>query len=597
MSPESGRKPRGGGETPKHNNARHGVDDEQKASLSFQAEGTMSVKARATLTLGVLLAAGAAAYWYRGRNHELSEAPTPVHTAEIAPATMSSTLFLNLDVDQQTFSQALNALPSNCSISGKYTATTTLIGGTGGNLLTGAARTMNDMASGFKHKHKTNNPTQVSVTFEYEGNLDREPFAAVVDQGALDVSSKLSARVRGYKGDTSETVKGALTVQGKVKVDIDPDWQVRPSFDITYHWTNPPVLNLLGIRIGVENMSSSAIDKIITTAKTSLPASLNDSLKLKDKAAAFWASATEPFAIKVPGLEANGDRELWLSLAPRAVYMPTPTMKEGLLSIGFGVKADLGVVYGDKPAAQAGSALPPLTETDPTTPGIHVQLPLFVSYEGLQGDWLPKLKGQELSFPTKAGDVRIKLRDSKLYASGKGVAVGLNLSANIPGKILNTDGWVYLSGVPRVSKEDIVSLEGLQFSRIVDNELVSMVSTIGAPLIEEQLSKLLTYDLRPALSGWRQYANEHLNVPLRTLLNPLPPWMPEYLADSTIVANVSDLRVDSVVAADQGLGVTVGLDGSVRAQVKVGEQALKDALLKGLPKNAAGSGVCAINAG
>jgi hypothetical protein len=556
------------------------------------------IKARTSIFLGLLLTAGAAAlFWYRGAAHELSEIPPLTPSAEIAPATLSSTVLVSLDVEQQTFTDALNALPTDCSISGKYTATTNLVGGSVGNVLTGAARTVTDAFSGFRHTHHTNNPTQVSVTFDYEGNIDRTPFAVVVDQGSIDVTSALSASVRAYKGSTSDTVKGALNLEGKAKIDIDPEWQVRPAFDVTYHWTNQPVLNILGIAIGVQNVSSNAIDKMIANTKATLPTSLNASLKLKEKAAAIWQSASQPFAIRVPGLDNSGARELWLSLAPDAIYLPTPTMKGGVLSIGFGLKADVGLKYGEKPAAQVATRLPQLTKSDPSAPGIHVELPLFVGYEGIQSDWLPKLKGQELTFPTQAGEVRIKLRDSKIYPSGKGLAIGLDSLAQVPGRIFDTAGWVYLSGIPQISKTGVLSIENLKFSRLLDNGLVSMVSTIGATLIEGQLSKLLTYDLGPQLSGWQQDANKRLNAPLKELLNPLPPSVPAYLADSTIHVNVSSLKVESLAATAQGLGVTVGLDGTLSAQVKVGGEELRAALLQGLPKNAAGSGVCAINTG
>jgi hypothetical protein len=553
--------------------------------------------ARTTLIAGLLLIAASAALWVHNQNRELAEAPTPAHAAALAPAPESSTVSVNLDLDQQTITDALNALPTDCAISGTFTEGEDLVRGAVGKLLTGAATTLKDMTTGFKHKKKTNNPTHVSATIDYEGNLDRQPFGVIVDQGAVVVSAKLAARVRGYSGKVSDTVKDALSLQSTVKVDVTPDWQVSPGLDVAYNWTDKPVLNVLGTRWGIENISSKAINQAVDKTKASLPTLLNDSLQLKAKASTFWQNTTEPFALNVPGLDTGSTRELWLSITPHEVYVPTPSMKGGVLSLGFGIQADMALSYGEKPAAHAVEPLPGLTKSEPSTPGIHVRLPLFVSYEGLQSDWLPKLKGKDLAFKTQAGVVHVKIHNSKIYPSERGVAVGLQIAAQIPGKFLDTQGWLYLSGVPHVSAEGVLTIEDLHFSRIVNNEVVSFVSAIGAPLIEGELSKLLTYDLRPKLNTWQQYANDHLNAPLRTLLNPLPDAVPAYLADSTILGHVSALKVERVTATDQGLGVTVSLDGSVRAQVKVEEKDLKDALLKGLPRNAGGSGLCSIRTG
>ncbi|TGV62239.1 DUF4403 family protein, partial [Mesorhizobium sp. M00.F.Ca.ET.158.01.1.1] len=80
------------------------------------------------------------------------------------------------------------------------------------------------------------------------------------------------------------------------------------------------------------------------------------------------------------------------------------------------------------------------------------------------------LKGRDFQQQTPAGAIDVKIDDVDLYPSAGSVVVGLKVRAKLPGKFLNTTGWVYLSGLPRVERTGTaISISELHFATVLDN--------------------------------------------------------------------------------------------------------------------------------
>jgi hypothetical protein len=87
-----------------------------------------------------------------------------------------------------------------------------------------------------------------------------------------------------------------------------------------------------------------------------------------------------------------------------------------------------------------------------------------------------------------------------VYQSGASLAVGVKVSAKLPGHLLNTSGWVYLVGDPVVGATGkTVHINNLRYATVLDNDLWKAISTLFYSQIKTELEKHSTVDFTAAL--------------------------------------------------------------------------------------------------
>ena len=149
----------------------------------------------------------------------------------------------------------------------------------------------------------------------------------------------------------------------------------------------------------------------------------------------------------------------------------------------------------------APKALPPL-ETVPLAPGkIALAVPLRVGYAALTEALNAAVKGKEFSVDTPAGKASATVKNLVVYPSKENLVCGIEFSAKLPGRFLDTNGTVYLLAQPFVEKNSqIIKLGNARFARILDNDVWSVLSAIFEGKIRSELTKAGTVDLAPTIA-------------------------------------------------------------------------------------------------
>jgi hypothetical protein len=198
-----------------------------------------------------------------------------------------------------------------------------------------------------------------------------------------------------------------------------------------------------------------------------------------------------PFSIKI---DRAGQPPFFLNIDPQSAGF------SGLVAEDTGIKLVIRVgaktVLSPTEIATAGQPLPSLDTASASQGGLDLSLQAEVPYEFLKNELAAALKGKTFKKDTGAGAAEVRIDDVDLYPSNGNLAVGLKIDANLPGRLFNTAGWVYLTGNPIPAPGGkALTVEDIGFATVLDNEFWNV---LRAPFETEILSALkehATFDL------------------------------------------------------------------------------------------------------
>jgi hypothetical protein len=277
-------------------------------------------------------------------------------------------------------------------------------------------------------------------------------YGEVSGQGA----NRLTARIH---GDTE-----ARTVEAEAHPQLRRDWSLDLNFSDTLHWSEPPVLHVLGRDIALASYAEPRIRSQLARVRSRADAAARR-LDLHDKAARAWRQAFEP--IKLADAP-----EIWLQMAPQSAAFAGVRANAGVLSGSLEISGTAATSVGPAPPAVTPSELPTLG-TDVAAPGtFEITLPVRIGYDTLCD------KIMQVAAASPNGDKTI--REVQVYPSSGKLVVGLRVARSC-----DTDPaageWVYLSGTPNVDGDK----QTLQLSDLAADN--SIANDIGALLGSDQL--------------------------------------------------------------------------------------------------------------
>ncbi len=228
-----------------------------------------------------------------------------------------------------------------------------------------------------------------------------------------------------------------ITVEAEARPQLRRDWSVDLHFADSFHWTEPPVLQVFGHEINlsrfVEPKIKAQLDRVRAKAAVAARA-----LDLRAKAETAWRHAFEPVKLV-------DDPEVWLQLTPRSAAFAGVRANKEVMTGSLAIEGTAETVVGHAPAPAAPTPLPPLG-TDVTAPGtFEIIVPVRVDYETLR----QKAKGLIAAFGTTGENT---LRDVEIYPSSGKIVLGLRI-AQASNTDPNAGGWIYLLATPQIDNE------------------------------------------------------------------------------------------------------------------------------------------------
>jgi hypothetical protein len=309
-------------------------------------------------------------------------------------------------------------------------------------------------------------------------------FGTIEGQGA----NRFTSRIHG-------DAEGRAMVEVESRPKLTKDWSVDLNFSDSYHWTEPPVLHVLGRDISLTKYAEPSIRKQLGRIRAQAQAAARR-LDLHDKATKAWEQAFQPVQI-------SQDPPIWLQITPASAAFAGVHADARDLSGSLELTGAVQTLVGQAPLAVTLTPLPALGN-DVNQPGtFDILLPVRVNYDAMRD------KIMQMVTASKVAPV---VKDMQIYPSSGKLVIGVRVAK--PGDSDPAAGeWLYLSGALNVD----ASQQSIKISNLSGDTSLPEGS-IAAQLQDQLLDQLkqipdIGYGL--AYQNLLNAANERLNRPLK----------------------------------------------------------------------------------
>jgi Domain of unknown function (DUF4403) len=257
-------------------------------------------------------------------------------------------------------------------------------------------------------------------------------FGAVPIHGALEGqgANRFTARIHG------ET-EASATVEIEARPELTPDWSLEPNLSENFHWSEPPVLHVLGREIQLAKYAEPRIRAQLPHIRARALAAARR-LDLHGKAEEAWRQVFEP-------VEVSENPQVWLQFRPESAAFAGVRADARTLWGSLELSGPAETFVGQQPPAAPPTALPPLGR-EVSAPGqFDVILPVHIGY-----DTLKDKIGKAIDALPKIGAMSV--RDVDVYPSSGKLVVGLHI-AKASDADPNAGRWIYLSGALQVDAD------------------------------------------------------------------------------------------------------------------------------------------------
>jgi hypothetical protein len=314
-------------------------------------------------------------------------------------------------------------------------------------------------------------------------------YGSVPIHGVLEGqgANRFTSRIHG------ET-EASATVEAEAHPQLGRDWSLDLNFSDGFHWSEPPVLHVMGREIQLANYAEPRIRTQLAVVRSHALAAARR-LDLHDKATTAWRHAFEP-------IQLSASPQVWLQMTPQSASFAGVNADTKVLRGSLELSGTAETIVGQNPPTVTATALPSLGR-DVSAPGeFDVILPVRIGYDVLKD----KITQAIAALAPVAG---MSVRDVEVYPSSGRLVVGLRVA-----KASNTDAnagqWVYLTGALQVDADGhAVHLSDLAAE--TDDEGVAAVIN---PLIA-QLRDKMSVDYGVAYENLLNAANAKLTRPLK----------------------------------------------------------------------------------
>jgi hypothetical protein len=333
----------------------------------------------------------------------------------------------------------------------------------------------------------------------------------------VDGQAGLTGGVASLLGLDAKNFDAAADIEAEIQATLDADWCPRVAVRVGYRWSKAPRLEIIGgVWVGIEEKVRALVD----AALLDLPQTLKESIpcaRVREAAAAQWRRHDIP--IQLPAAP-----PMLVQVEPQALGSSEFAVGSDHLRLVLALQARTAVTERAAAAPARPIFLPPLRDVPERDGRIALSLPIRAGYDMIR-DWIMREFGRK-DIPVQFGGVTAVFRIQALtvYPSDPDIALAVEFSAALPGRVLNTSGRMIFTARPVVEQRGSqVRLTGIRFARDLDNPLWSLATAAFEDRIRAALSELAVYDLKDIIAGAqaelrRRLADPAVTGPLRIAL-------------------------------------------------------------------------------
>jgi hypothetical protein len=309
-------------------------------------------------------------------------------------------------------------------------------------------------------------------------------FGTIEGQGA----NRFTSRIHG-------NAEGRAMVEVESRPKLSKDWSVDLNFSDSFHWTELPILHVLGRDISLTKYAEPSIRKQLGRIRAQAQKAARR-LDLRDKAAKAWEQAFQPVQI-------SQDPAVWLQIVPASAAFAGVRANAKDLSGSIELTGTAQTLVGQAPAAVTPTPLPPLGNAISHPGTFDILLPVVVNYDALRD------KIMQAVAASKAAPI---VKEMQIYPSSGKLVIGVRAAK--PGGTDPAAGeWLYLSGTLNVDP----SQQSIKVSNLAGDSSApegSLAAQLQNQLLD-QLKDIPDIGYGLAYQNLLNAANERLNRPLK----------------------------------------------------------------------------------
>jgi hypothetical protein len=309
-------------------------------------------------------------------------------------------------------------------------------------------------------------------------------FGTIEGQGA----NRFTSRIHG-------DAEGRAMVEVEARPRLSRDWSVDLNFSDSFHWSESPILHVMGRDIPLAKYAEPSIRTQLGRIRRHAEEAARR-LDLHEKAERAWEQAFQPVQI-------SQEPPVWLQITPVSAAFAGVHASARNLSGSLELTGTAQTLIGQAPPAVTPTQLPPLGN-DVGEPGtFDVLLPVRVNYDALRD------KIMQVVAATKAGAI---VKEIQIYPSSGKLVIGVRIAK--PGDADPAAGeWLYLSGALNVDPDK----QSVRISNLAgDSSLPDGSETAQLQNeILDQLKEIPDVSYGVAYQNLLNAANERLNRPLK----------------------------------------------------------------------------------
>ena len=344
-------------------------------------------------------------------------------------------------------------------------------------------------------------------------------FGTIEGQGANRFTSRIHGDAEG---------RAIVEVEGRPK--LSKDWSIDLNFSDSFHWTEPPVLHVLGRDISLTKYAEPSIRKQLGRIRQHAQEAARR-LDLHDKAAKAWEQAFQPVQI-------SQDPPVWLQITPASAAFAGVHANAKNLSGSLELTGTAQTLVGQAPSAMTPTPLPALGNEISEPGTFDILLPVRVNYDALRD------KIMQVVAASKAAPI---VKEMQIYPSSGKLVIGVRVV-----KPADTDPaageWLYLSAALNVDPGQ----QSIRISNLAGDSSLPDGSE-AAQLqnqILDQLKNIPDVGYRLAYQNLLNAANERLNRPLKNGFR--------------MEGQLSSAKLDSIQLLADGVSVALRVSGGLK---------------------------------
>ncbi|MGK0230278.1 MAG: hypothetical protein ACI9US_002953 [Gammaproteobacteria bacterium] len=331
---------------------------------------------------------------------------------------------------------------------------------------------------------------------------------------AFDGNVGMEGKVANALGLTKLDVRGIVTANIKLGLQVNENWCPNVSVSITYDWIEKPTVVWRNkLDFSLEKIIHDTLDKQLEQLEPRLNASI-DCEQFRDQLEQQWKNYT--FAIDLPTIEGADDVDkMHLNFTPTGFAFSGINTEIDRLGLGFAL--DGTTVLEDDPVSISSQPLPPLKYIEYQQTQTNFDILLRATYTQLEKILQPQLKGKTYTSDSIASKASVTVKSVALSSNSTGVTVSLGFVAKLPGKSGDINGTVFLLADPEIdTEEEQLSLNNTQLSKVIDSAVWDLLSTVFESQIIAVIERSAIINYAPRLREFEQQIIDQLQDTSRT---------------------------------------------------------------------------------